>query len=362
MRGDPTQQLIMLTPVTPDTMVPADHPIRAIRTIVDRALASLSPTFNAMYDRIGRPSIPPEHLLKGMLLMSFYSIRSERQLCERLRYDLLFKWFLGLNITDDVFDHSTFSKNRDRLLEHAVAAQFFAAVREEAQRRRLLSSDHFTVDGTLLDAWASMKSVQPRDGSGPPTGGGKNPAVDFHGQRRTNETHVSSTDPEARLARKAEGQTTKLAYAGHVLMENRTGLVVDILITEATGRAEREAALQMLDRQRRSGRATLGADKGYDTADFVAACRGRAVTPHVAQHTTNRRSRIDIRVTRHRGYAMSQRVRKRVEEIFGWVKTVGGGRKLRYIGVAKNQLWAHITGAAFNLVRMARLERAAAGA
>jgi transposase len=359
MRGDATQQLIMLTPVTPETLVPADHPIRAIRVIVDRALASLSPTFNVMYDRIGRPSIPPERLLKAMLLQSFYSIRSERQLCERLQYDLLFKWFLGLNITDDVFDHSTFSKNRDRLLAHEVAAQFFAAVREEAQRRRLLSSDHFTVDGTLLDAWASMKSVQPRDGSGPPTGGGKNPAVDFHGQRRTNETHVSSTDPEARLARRGDGQTARLAYAGHVLMENRTGLVVDILITEATGRAEREAALAMLDRQRRSGRATLGADKGYDTEDFVAACRERDVTPHVAQHTTNRRSRIDERVTRHPGYAMSQSVRKRVEEIFGWVKTVGGGRKLRYIGVAKNQLWAHITGAAFNLVRMVRLERAA---
>jgi transposase len=362
MRGDATEQLTMLTAVTPDTLVPVDHPIRAIRVIVDRALQTLSPTFDAMYDRIGRPSIPPEHLLKAMLLQSFYSIRSERQLCERLRYDLLFKWFLGLNITDDVFDHSTFSKNRDRLLQHEVAAQFFAAVREEARRRRLLSSDHFTVDGTLLDAWASMKSVQPRDGGEPPAGGGKNPSVDFHGQRRTNETHASTTDPDARLARKGDGQTTRLAYAGHVLMENRTGLVVDILITGAMGRAEREAALAMLDRQRRSGRITLGADKGYDTADFIADCRARDVTPHVAQHTTNRRSRIDARVTRHPGYAVSQRVRKRVEEIFGWVKTVGGGRKLRYIGGAKNQLWAHMTGAAFNLVRMARLERALAPA
>ena len=362
MRGDATQQLAMLTPVTPDTLVPEDHPIRAIRVIVDRALEALSPTFTAMYDRLGRPSIPPEHLLKAMLLQAFYSIRSERQLCERLHYDLLFKWFLGLNITDPVFDHSTFSKNRDRLLEHEVAARFFAAVKGEAQRRRLLSPDHFTVDGTLLDAWASMKSVQPRDGGNPPAGGGKNPTVDFHGQHRTNETHASTTDPDARLARKADGQAAKLAYAGHVLMENRTGLVVDILITKATGRAEREAALAMLDRQRRAGRITLGADKGYDTEDFVAGCRDREVTPHVAQHTTNRRSRIDERVTRHAGYVTSQRLRKRVEEIFGWIKTVGGGRKLRYIGVAKNQLWAHITGAAFNLVRMARLERAAAPA
>lgn len=363
MRGDSTQQLAMLTPVTPDTLVPADHPIRAIRVIVDRALHDLSPVFNTMYDRLGRPSIPPEHLLKAMLLQSFYTIRSERQLCERLQYDMLFKWFLGLNITDPVFDHSTFSKNRDRLLRHEVAALFFAAVRDEAERRHLLSSDHFTVDGTLLDAWASMKSIQPRDGSGePPAGGGKDPAVDFHGERRTNATHASTTDPQARLARKGKGQAAKLAYAGHALMENRSGLMVDILVTEATGHAEREAALQMLDRQRRAGRITLGADKGYDTEDFVAACRAREVTPHVAQHTTNRRSRIDERVTRHPGYAMSQRLRKRVEEIFGWIKTVGGGRKLRYIGIPKNQLWAHIAGAAFNLVRLVRLERATAPA
>ena len=363
MRGDSTQQLAMLTPVTPDTLVPEDHPIRAIRVIVDQALHDLSPVFNAMYARLGRPSIPPEHLLKAMLLQSFYTIRSERQLCERLHYDLLFKWFLGLNITDPVFDHSTFSKNRDRLLRHEVAALFFTAVRDEAERRHLLSSDHFTVDGTLLDAWASMKSVQPRDGGGePPAGGDKNPDVDFHGQRRTNTTHASTTDPDARLARKADGQATKLAYAGHVLMENRNGLVTDVLITHATGRAEREAALQMIDRHERRHRITLGADKGYDTQDFIAGCRAREVTPHVAQHTTNRRSRIDERVTRHPGYALSQRLRKRVEEIFGWVKVVGGGRKLRYLGVAKNQFWAYMTGAAFNLVRMAGLERAAAPA
>jgi transposase len=357
MRGDSTQQLEMLSPVTPDTLVPKGHPIREIRTIVDGALAELWPVFDAMYAKVGRPSIPPEHLLKAMLLQAFYSIRSERQLCERLQYDLLFKWFVGLNILDPVFDHSTFSKNRDRLLEHDVARHFFEAVRREARRRHLLSSEHFTVDGTLLEAWASMKSVQPRDGGDGPPPGGKNPTVDFHGQRRTNETHASTTDPEARLARKSNGQETKLAYAGHVLMENRHGLIVEIALTEADGRAERRAALAMIDRQERPQRVTLGADKGYDTADFIAACRERGITPHVAQHTSNRRSRIDDRVTRHAGYAVSQRVRKRVEEIFGWIKTIGGGRKLRYIGLARNELWATFTGTAFNLIRMARIER-----
>lgn len=363
MRGDATQQLTMLTPVTPDALVPSGHPIRAIRGIVDGALARLSPTFDAMYERVGRPSIPPEHLLKGMLLMSFYSIRSERQLCERLQYDLLFKWFVGLNITDAVFDHSTFSKNRDRLLEHGVATEFFAAVRDEARRRHLLSSDHFTVDGTLLDAWASMKSVQPRDRDDePPAGSGKNPTINFRGQRRSNQTHASTTDPDARLARKADGQATRLAYAGHVLMENRNGLVTDVVITHATGRAEREAALQMIDRHERRHRITLGADKGYDTQDFIADCRARDVTPHVAQHTVHRRSRIDGRVTRHSGYTLSQRHRKRVEEVFGWIKTVAGGRKLRYIGIPRNQLWAAISASAYNLVRMATIERRAAAA
>lgn len=360
MRGDANQQLEILSAVTPDTLVPADHPIRAIRLIVDRALAGLSPTFTAMYAEVGRPSIPPERLLKAMLLQSFYSIRSERQLCERLQYDLLFKWFLGLNITDAAFDHSTFSKNRDRLLAHDVATQFFLAVRDEAHRRRLLSSDHFTVDGTLLDAWASTKSVQPRDGSGGPPAGGKNPDVDFRGQRRSNETHASTTDPEARLAKKADGQATKLAYAGHVLMENRNGLIVDILLTQADGHAERRATLRMLDRQNPRGRITLGADKGYDTLDFIEACRERGVTPHVAQHTNNRRSRIDDRVTRHLGYAVSQRKRKLVEEIFGWLKTIGCGRKLRYIGLARNQLWVTMAGTAYNLVRMSRIAHLAA--
>jgi len=360
MRGDFDGQSWMLSPVTPETLVPEDHPIRPIRAIVDRALESLRPTFEAMYSRFGRPSIPPEQLLKGMLLMSFFSIRSERQLCERLRYDLLFKWFLGLNIGERVFDHSTFSKNRERLLNHDVSRRFFAAVRDEAQRRDLLSDDHFTVDGTLLDAWASMKSVHPREeGDEPPEEGSKNPWKDFHGERRRNETHVSRTDPEARLAKKAKGEAARLAYGGHVLMENRNGLISDILITEASGRAEREAALRMLDRhERRRGRKriTLGADKGYDTQDFVGDLRKRNVTPHVAQNESGRRSAIDGRTTSWGGYRVSQRIRKRVEEIFGWIKTVGGGGKLRFIGVARNQLWAEMTAAAYNIVRIVRLE------
>jgi len=362
MRGDADDQLWALTPLTPDSFVPQDHPIRVIRGIVDRALASLSPTFRTMYAPIGRPSIPPEHLLKAMLLMAFYSIRSERQLCERLRYDLLFKFFLGLNIAEEVFDHSTFSKNRQRLLEHDVSRKFFVAVRDEAQQRELLSSEHFTVDGTLLDAWASLKSVRPRDeADGSPEGGGRNPTVDFKGQRRRNETHLSRTDPEARLAKKARGEAARLAYAGHLLMENRNGLVVDIDLTQATGRAEREAALRMLDRQerRRRGRITLGADKAYDTSEFIAALRARQVTPHVAQNQAGRRSAIDGRTTSHGGYRWSQRLRKRVEEIFGWIKTVGGGSKLRFIGLARNRLWAEMTASAYNLVRVVRLEAVA---
>lgn len=354
MRGDATHQAEMLVPVTPDNFVPADHPIRLIKAIVDPILRELAPVFAEMYANRGRPSIPPEHLLKALLLKALYTVRSERQLCERLRYDLLFKWFLDLNISDPGFDATTFCKNRDRLLTHEVASLFFAAVLEEARRRKLLSAEHFTVDGTLLEAWASMKSVHPRDNDQrPPTGGGRNPSVDFHGTRRSNLTHVSSTDPDARLARKGQGKETKLCYAGHVLMENRTGLITDVLITRASGTAERDAALQMLDRRRDGGRITLGADKGYDTRDFVGALRDRDVTPHVAQHTNRRRSNIDSRVTRHPGYAQSQRKRKRVEEFFGWVKTVGGARKLAFIGLAKNQLSAYIAGATFNLVRIA---------
>jgi transposase len=364
MRGDSDEQGWMLLAITPDQKVPQDHPIRAIKPIVDRALLSLSPVLGRMYSKRGRPSIPPEHLLKASLLIALYSIRSERQFCERLEYDLLFKWFLDQNIGTPAFDASTFSKNRQRLLEHDVARQFFEAVLAEARQRDLLSDEHFTVDGTLLEAWASLKSVRPRDDEGGPWGGGfKNPDVDYRGERRRNETHASTTDPEALLARKGRGKETKLCFAGHVLMENRNGLVVDVTLTQATGRAEREAAVRMLDRlPRKKRRLTLGADKGYDTREFVADLRKRKVTPHVAQNQSGRRSAIDGRTTSHGGYKVSQRLRKRVEEIFGWAKTVGGGDKLRYIGVARNRLWAELMAAGYNLVRMVRIARQQAAA
>lgn len=359
MRGRVNRQAKMLFGVTTEDFVPEKHPIRRIRAIVDEMLAVLSPQLSAMYAPDGRHSVPPEHLIKASILMALYSIRSERQFCERLQYDLLFKWFLGLNITDPAFDHSTFSKNRQRLLRHDLATALLGEVVREARRRKLVSEDHFSIDGTLLQAWASQKSLRPRDEQDPPgpSGGGRNPEVDFRGQQRTNATHVSATDPEARLARKGPGFEAKLAFAGHLLMDNRSGLILDVLVTQATGTAEREAALVMLDRRKLPRkRVTLAADKGYDTHAFVEDLRQRGVTPHVARHTSGRKSAIDARTTRHPGYARSQRVRKRIEECFGWIKTVGGGRKLRYIGQAKNELWATFTAIGFNLVHIANLE------
>jgi transposase len=347
----------MLLAVTPDSFIPDDHPIRRIKPIVESALVRLSPLFNAMYAERGRPSIPPEHLLKASLLIALYSIRSERQFCERLRYDLLFKWFLDLNVSDEPFDASTFSKNRERLLAHDVSGAFFAEVVAEARRRRLLSADHFTVDGTLLEAWASLKSYRPRDEQDPPPGDGRNPDVDFRGQRRSRDTHVSTTDPEARLFKKGAGQAAKLSYMGHLLTENRHGLVLAVELTAASGTAEREAALLMLDRSTAGG-VTLGADKGYDTHDFVAQLRSRGVTPHVAQNDTRRRSAVDRRTTRHVGYEQSLRRRKLVEQVYGWMKTVGGGRKLRFVGLERNRHWLEFTAAAYNLVRLAKLELA----
>jgi transposase len=360
MRGKAVRQVTMLTTTTPDDLVPHDHPIRRIKPVVEEVLRSLSPTFDEMYADRGRVSVPPEHLLKGTVLMALFSIRSERQFCEQLQFNLLFKWFLDLNTEDPGFDHSTFSKNRQRLLQHQVADRFFAAVVELARLNHYVSDDHFTVDGTLLEAWASTKSFKPKDGDGGEAGSGRNPEVNFRGQKRSNVTHCSTTDPEARLARKGNGREAKLCYAGHALMENRNGLLVDVELTTATGYAEREAALLMLARRPcrgRRGRRTVGGDKGFDTSDFRAGCRELGVTPHVARDTSNGRKSIDGRTMRHPGYAVSQRVRKRVEEIFGWTKTVGGGRKLRFKGCDRNRSWFLFTGAAYNLVRIGNLAK-----
>lgn len=360
MRGRTTRQATF-TAITPDQKVPRNHPIRRIKALVEPALKELSPVFEAMYATIGRPSIPPEHLLKASLLIVFYSVRSERQFCERLEYDLLFKWFLDLNLEDPAFDPSSFSKNRERLLEHDVARQFMHVVLDEAQRRRLLSEEHFTVDGTLLEAWASLKSFRPRDEQDPPADAGRNPDRDFRGRPRKNDTHVSTTDADSRLYTKSKGQAARLSFMAHALMENRNGLLLDILVTPATGSAERDGAITMLRRRRGTHkRATVGADKAYDTRDFVQRCRELDVTPHVAQNTTNRRSAIDGRVTRHPGYAISQRQRKLVEEGFGFMKTVGLARKLRYVGVLRNQFWMMIEAIAYNLTRIVSLETAPA--
>ena len=326
--------------------------------IVNEALAALEREFSALYSPLGRPSIPPEKLLRAMLLQAFYSIRSERLLMERLEYDLLFRWFVGIGVDDAAWDHSTFSKNRDRLLEGDIAAKFLAAVLAQPRVNRLLSSDHFSVDGTLIEAWASMKSVRPKDGSDnpPAEGGGRNQEADFHGQKRTNETHASTTDPEARLYKKGKGKEAKLCFMGHGLMENRHGLLVDACLTFADGHAERVAALHMIeplaDRPRRI---TLGADKGYDTEDFVNELRSMRVTPHVAQNIRGRRSAIDGRTTRHGGYAVSQRIRKRIEEAFGWIKTVAGQDKTRFRGRDRVGWAFTFAAAAYNLVRLPKL-------
>jgi transposase len=350
MRGDRRSEDQLFSYVPLEDRVPKNHPLRAIRAYVDPILRDLSPRFDAIYSRKGRPSIPPEQLLRALLLQVLYSVRSERMLCEQLEYNLLFRWFVGLSMDDRVWVPTVFTKNRDRLLRGEIAEAFFEAVVNEARRRSWLSDQHFTVDGTLLEAYASQKSYRPKDE--PPQGEGRNPDVNFRGQRRSNETHVSRTDPDARLAKKGPGRESKLAYQANALMDNRHGLIVDTEVLHAAGTAEREAALTMLDRLSPSTqRRTLGADRGYDTRDFVAGLRDRNVTPHVAQNESGRRSAIDGRTTSHGGYKKSQKVRKRVEEIFGWVKTVAGGHKLRFIGLARNRLWAEITAAAYNLVR-----------
>ncbi len=369
MRGDDRQSGSLFSYVDLETRVPRDHPLRGMRELVEAALGELAPRFEGLYAASGRPSIPPERLLRALLLQVLFTVRSERQLMEQLEYNLLFRWFVGLGIDDPVWVPTTFTKNRDRLLEGDVARAFFDAVLGQARARGLLSAEHFSVDGTLIEAWASQKSFQPKAKGRPNSRkkrrdrerqdrGSKNPTVDFRGARRVNETHASRTDPEARLAR-IKGEGAKLAYQGHALIENRNGLVVDSRVTEASGYGEREAALEMLGGLPSGPRATLGADRGYDTGEFVARCRGLGVTPHVAQHTTGRSSRIDRRTTRHPGYVLSQRRRKVVEEVFGWMKTVGLLRKTRHRGRARVGWTFTFTAAAYNLVRMRKLLAAA---
>jgi len=367
MRGSDSRSGSLFTLVDLEARVRRDHPLRAIRRFAGAALEALSPEFSALYSaRMGRPSIAPEMLLRAMLLQAFYSIRSERQLMERLEYDLLFRWFVGLGIDDPAWDHSTFSKNRDRLLDGEIAAKFLAAVLAQPRVKRLLSSDHFSVDGTLIEAWASMKSFRPKptDGGDPPTppaSGGRNAEVDFKGQKRSNDTHQSTTDPEARLYRKGPGMEAKLCFIGHTLMENRSGLIVDTRVTCADGHAERIAALSMIEPRADRPRAiTLGADKAYDAEDFVNELRSMNVRAHVAQNLNGRRSAIDGRTTRHAGYGMSQRIRKRIEEPFGWTKTVAGQRKTRFRGRDRVGWAFALAMAAYNLVRLPKLLGAAA--
>ena len=359
MRGYDRPQTTMLTLVNPEQRVPANHPIRLIKQLAEVALKELSPLFAQMYSEVGRPSIPPERLLKASLLMALYTVRSGRMFCEQLDYNLLFRWFLDLNWDEPGFDHPSFSRNRARLLEHDVAGEFFRTVVAKARELRLTSDEHFTVDGTLIEAWASLKSLRPKgekpSDRTPPDDPG-NPSVDFHGERRQNATHQSTTDPAARLAKKGAGKEARLCYTESVLMENRNGIVIDLRVGQASGRAEWEQGLEMLQAVRGPRRITVAGDKGYDTAGFVASCRSLNVTPHVAQN--ERRpggSALDHRTTNWPGYAMSQRVRKRVEEIFGWIKTVGNFRRTRYRGVERTSFAAYLVGAAYNLLRIAKL-------
>jgi transposase len=357
MRGGDGRSGKLFSYVDLEARVRTDHPLRAIRSIVNEALTEMEGEFGVLYAPIGRPSIPPEKLLRAMLLQAFYSIRSERQLMERLEFDLLFRWFVGLGIDDAVWDHSTFSKNRDRLLEGDIAAKFLAAVLGQKLVKRLLSSEHFSVDGTLIEAWASMKSFKPRDGSNaPPTGGRRNGEADFRGSKRSNETHASTTDPDARLYRKGPGKEARLCFIGHGLMENRSGLLIDARLTPADGHAERVAALAMIEeRADRPQSITLAADKGYDAEDFVNELRSMNVRPHVAQNDSRRRSAIDGRTARHPGYAASQRVRKRIEEAFGWIKTIAGQDKTHFRGRDRVGWAFTFAAAAYNLVRLPRL-------
>jgi transposase len=356
MRGADVEQGTLFSVVTLESRVPADHPLRRIRPLLEETLDSLDRTFETIYADSGRPSIPPERLIRASLLQVLYSIRSERQLMEQLDYNLLFRWFVGLTVDDPVWDHSTFSKNRQRLIESGVARKILKRLLKRAKRERMLSSEHFSVDGTLLEAWAAVKSMRRRDGRDEPPPPGRNPSVDFHGQKRSNDTHVSPVDPESQLARKGNTHPAKLSYQGHVLMEHRNGLVVDVEVTTASGMAERDAALQMLDRQRGCGRRTLAGDKGYDQHGFVHALRQRRITPQVAQNLNAQGgSAIDARTTRHAGYRLSQRFRKRIEECFGWGKQDRLLRRPKLRGRAKIGWLMELSMVGYNMVRMANL-------
>ena len=363
MRGEDVQQHAMYSYLSPEERVPVDHPLRTVRTITDRILKEMSRLFARMYARLGRPSIPPEKLLRALLLQILYTIRSERMLMEQLNYNLLFRWFVGLNMDEEIWDVTVFTKNRERLLKADVARRFFERVVKEAQARDLMSDEHFTVDGTLMEACASLKSFKKMDeaeeeksktGDDDPG----NPTVDFHGEERSNQTHQSTSDAEALLARKGTGKEAKLSYSGHVLMENRNGLVAEVEVRPANGTAEREAALEMVAHLPGGPSVSVGADKNYDTKDFVAKAREMKATPHVAQNNKRRKSAIDGRTTRHAGYKISQQKRKRVEEIFGWMKTVGGMRKLRHRGLQLVNWMFTLTAAAYNLVRIRNLATA----
>jgi len=357
MRGIDHQQGDMFSYLSPEQRVRKDHPLRAVRAMTDEILGNMSALFDAMYADGGRPSVPPEKLLRAQLLQMLYSVRSERLLMEEIDYSILYRWFVGLNLDEAVWDATTFTKNRDRLLEGSVAKEFLVQVVERAREAGLVSDEHFTVDGTLLEAWASLKSFQPKEQkmTAPPDDPG-NPSVDFHGQKRSNETHESKTDPDAKLARKGPGKEAKLSYSGNLQVENRHGLIVNAELLQANGRAERDAALLMLEQVPGDGRVTVGGDKGFDTSEFVAECRHMNVTPHVAQNTGRRGgSAVDARTTRHSGYAVSQKKRKRIEECFGWLKDIALLRKLKHRGLFKVAWIFTFAAAAYNLVRMRKL-------
>jgi len=355
MRGNDKKSEGMFCYISAETVVPKEHPLRPIRAMADKALEDMTSAFEKMYSHTGRPSIAPEKLMKGLLLQTLYSIKSVRLLMEQLGYNILFKWFVGLGIDEKVWDHSVFSQNQDRLISSDIAKAFLEKIQQQAGKAELLSNEHFTVDGTLIDAWASIKSFRRKDEEEPPTTGGRNDAVDFHGEKRTNETHESTTDPDSRLFKKGKGKEAKLSYMGHVLMENRNGLITDTELTLATGTAERDAATDMVRGVSGTKRITVAGDKNYDTKDFVKTLRNLKVTPHVAQNDKRRASAIDVRTTRHKGYAVSQKKRKLVEEIFGWMKTVGNLRKIKYRGREKVAWHFTLAAVAYNLVRMRSL-------